>query len=184
MTLLSLSAVKRTWYDFFLLSESSAAHLAYSNPTAAPAAFNHWNYQIKRSGNGLHKGTVFGEEMRLFLRRSCMRWRSERDKNISIVMPLQNMPHAARKMWITAVIRIRLRKTAKEKKSRARCYPVVVTNWVGFLYFYTGCASHLLLALLNIKDITCAFWSITQEWSAESCFVLFSLTLSDWCPLR
>lgn len=115
VTLLSLSAVKRTWCVFFPLSESGAAHLAYSNPAAAPAAFNHWNYQIKWSGNGLHKSTAFEKGLRLFLRCSCVRWRSERDKNISIVMPLQNMPHAVRKMWITEVIRIRLRKTAKEK---------------------------------------------------------------------
>lgn len=63
--------------------QRSAAHLAYSNPAAAPAASNHWNYQIKRSGNGLYKGTAFGEELQLFLRRSCVRWRSEKDKSIT-----------------------------------------------------------------------------------------------------
>lgn len=42
----------------------------------------------------------------------------------------------------------------REDTSRARCYPVVVTNWVGFSYLYTRCGSHLLLVLLNIKYIT------------------------------
>ncbi len=49
------------------------------------------------------------------------------------------------------VIRIRLLLDSKTAYSERRCYPVVVTNWVVFLFFYTGCASHLLLAVSTIK---------------------------------